>query len=256
MSQPPDLYQFTFSHYNEKARWALDYKGIPHRRISLLPGPHMAVIKKVTGGESSQVPVLRDGGEVIAASDAILEHLERTHPTPALFPADGEARRAALALARWFDEEVGPHVRCAFFFDILPDTRYAASCFALGHTPLKRAVYRAGFPATRVLMRRMMAIDDASAEAGRKRLAEALDRVVAEAGPEGYLVGERFSVADLTAASLLMPAVFPPGMEPALPEPESPGMARWRERWADHPGARWVRSVYARHRGRSAALPG
>lgn len=256
MTQPPDLFQFTFSHYNEKARWALDHKGIAHRRLSLLPGPHMGTVKKLTGGSSTQVPVLRDGGEIVAGSDAILEHLERSHPTPALFPADAEERRAAHALVRWFDEEVGPQVRCAFFFEILPDTSYAARCFTLGHGSLVQAVYRAGFPATRILMRRMMSIDDASAEAGRKRVAEGLDLVVAEAGPEGYLVGGSFTVADLTAASLLMPAVFPPGVEPALPEPQSPGMASWRARWADHPGAGWVRSIYARHRGSSAALPG
>jgi hypothetical protein len=28
----PILVQFRFSHFNEKARWALDYKGVPHRR--------------------------------------------------------------------------------------------------------------------------------------------------------------------------------------------------------------------------------
>jgi glutathione S-transferase len=26
------LYQFEGSHYNEKARWALDLKGVPHER--------------------------------------------------------------------------------------------------------------------------------------------------------------------------------------------------------------------------------
>ena len=28
----PVLYHIEVSHYNEKARWALDYKGIPHVR--------------------------------------------------------------------------------------------------------------------------------------------------------------------------------------------------------------------------------
>ena len=38
----------------------------------------------------------------------------------------------------------------------------------------------------------------------------ALDRLEAELQPSGYLVGERFSVADLTAAALLAPVVLPP----------------------------------------------
>lgn len=33
------LHPFPASHYNEKARWALDLKAVPHDRVSLLPGP-------------------------------------------------------------------------------------------------------------------------------------------------------------------------------------------------------------------------
>ena len=40
----PLLLQFTFSHYNEKARWALDFKRVPHVRRSLIPGPHSRVV--------------------------------------------------------------------------------------------------------------------------------------------------------------------------------------------------------------------
>ena len=42
------LYQFPASHYNEKVRWALDLKGVPHDRVSLLPGPHAPRMKRLT----------------------------------------------------------------------------------------------------------------------------------------------------------------------------------------------------------------
>ena len=35
MTRPPVLWHFPISHYNEKARWALDWKGIPHVRRAL-----------------------------------------------------------------------------------------------------------------------------------------------------------------------------------------------------------------------------
>ena len=38
-----------------------------------------------------------------------------------------------------------------------------------------------------------------------------MDKLEADLQPSGYLVGERFSVADLTAASLFTPLVAPPG---------------------------------------------
>ena len=40
MGDRPVLWQLQISHYNEKARWALDYKRIPHVRHSMLPGFH------------------------------------------------------------------------------------------------------------------------------------------------------------------------------------------------------------------------
>jgi glutathione S-transferase len=41
-----ELYDFTFSHYSEKARWALDYKGIPYTPRHLLPGFHLRITRK------------------------------------------------------------------------------------------------------------------------------------------------------------------------------------------------------------------
>jgi glutathione S-transferase len=34
------LWHLEISHYNEKVRWALDYKSIPHVRKTPLPGLH------------------------------------------------------------------------------------------------------------------------------------------------------------------------------------------------------------------------
>ena len=78
-----ELLQFRHSPYNEKVRWALDLKRVPHRRRSLLPGPHMGVVKKLTG--RTQTPVLvTDAGEAIAGSAQILDWLERRYPEPCL----------------------------------------------------------------------------------------------------------------------------------------------------------------------------
>lgn len=45
------LYQFTFSHYCEKARWALEYKGIAYQPVNLLPGSHLRTMQKLTPKE-------------------------------------------------------------------------------------------------------------------------------------------------------------------------------------------------------------
>jgi len=56
MSDDLELFQFRYSHFNEKVRWALDHKALSHRRTDLLPGPHASTIKKMTG--QTQTPVL------------------------------------------------------------------------------------------------------------------------------------------------------------------------------------------------------
>jgi glutathione S-transferase len=110
-----DLYQFKRSHYNEKARWALDYKRLPHTRHSLLPGPHKLTVTRLSG--QAQVPVLRHGRKIIAGSARIIDYLEQLVPEPALYPPEGPTYpepRAAVALrwaARWADHPGADWVR-------------------------------------------------------------------------------------------------------------------------------------------------
>ena len=104
-------------------------------------------------------------------------------------------------------------------------------------------------------MRRDMRIDAAGAERGIARAKEALDLVAKRAGRDGYLVGDAFSVADLAAAALLSPAVFPKESAGAVVEPRSPVVKRWLERFADQPGVESVAGIFRKHRGTSAALP-
>ncbi|TMA52559.1 MAG: glutathione S-transferase family protein [Deltaproteobacteria bacterium] len=245
----PELHQFRFSHFNEKARWALDFKGVPHVRRSYLPGPHMLPITRLSG--QRQVPVLRVGREIVVGSDRIIDYLETRHPAPRLYPPSEGAHRRALELQQWFDAEIGPTIRRAFFFDFLVDGDYAARAFTQGQGMALATIYRALFPVTRVIMRRDMQIDADGAARGRDRAREALDLIARTAGTDGYLVGEQFSVADLTAAALLSPTVFPPECPAGVPEPRAPGLRTWLARWADHPAVAWINRIYARHRGRS-----
>ncbi|MGH7789257.1 MAG: glutathione S-transferase family protein [Candidatus Binatia bacterium] len=248
----PLLLHFQFSHFNEKARWALDWKRVPHRRRALLPGAHLIPVRRLTG--QRQVPALGDGGRFIPGSAAIIDHLEQRHPEPPLYPRDAAERARALELQRWFDDHVGGLLRAAFFFHVLPDAGGAADLFSGGRSPGARALYRAVFPLLRIVMRREMDLTPERAARGLARGAEALDLVATQAGRDGYLVGGAFSVADLTAAALLGPAVLPPQYPYRPPEPYAPALTAFVARFADHPGAAWVRTTYARHRGVSAEI--
>lgn len=96
-------------------------------------------------------------------------------------------------------------------------------------------------------MRKGMRIDEEGARLGREVVKEALERVSLVA--DGYLVGDKFTAADLTAASMLFPAVHPPGFPYDHPKPISGAMQEWLDLYSGHPGAEWVRAVYRHHRG-------
>lgn len=80
MSDVPTLWQVDVSHYSEKARWALAWKGVEHRRRSPPPGAHMIVALWLTRGAGYTFPVLSIDGRQIADSTAIIAALEERYP--------------------------------------------------------------------------------------------------------------------------------------------------------------------------------
>ena len=255
MSTPPDapvLWQMRFSHYNEKARWALDHKRIPHRRRSLVPGAHALRAKRLWGGATT--PVLELDGEFIGESSAIIAELERRWPDHRLYPEDPEERSRALALEERFDTELGPYCRGALFDAVLPYPEEMMEA-TVGHFgAATRLASRAMYPLTRRILQKRLVEDIGGGELCRRKTIEGLDRLEAELGGGEHLVGGSFGVADLTAAALFSPLVSPPGYSYPLPDPWPPPWQQFRESLAGRDGYRWVEETYRRHRGDSAAV--
>jgi len=248
----PELWQIRFSMYPEKVRWALDYKGVPHIRRSLLPGPHVLTLMPRFGQKA--MPILRHDGHVLKNSAAVLDYVERTWPDPPLYPGDQQERVRALEIQKWFDDEIGPALRRAAFFEWLPHTEYAARVFASGCPEWRQKLYVFAFPGIRAVMRMDMQISSDGAEIGRGLTRKALDFVATHSVKTGYLVGNRFSVADLTAATVLQATCLPPEYPVQASKPRPAGWERWLERWKDHSGLDYVRRMYRHYRGQSYAL--
>jgi glutathione S-transferase len=252
-----ELLQFRHSPYNEKVRWALDLKHVPHRRTPLLPGPHLPRIKKLTGGTSSATPVLLNNGEAIRESAAIVDWLEARYPEPRLVPADAAAAAQARAIATRFDDDIGPRGRRAVLAALLQSPTYFAAVFGAGHGALVRAAYALTVPLAAPIVRKGNGITgDASVADGHAAFEEGLAFVAERAAATGYLVGTTFTLADLTAASMLAMCVDPPASPMAKPQPMARAFATLVQRHARHPGADWVRGIYARHRGARADFNG
>jgi glutathione S-transferase len=253
----PVLYHLEISHYNEKVRWALDYKGVPHERRAPPPILHMFWALAMT--RRPTFPVLRLNGRAIGDSTRIIAALERDYPEPPLYPADPEELRRALELEEFFDEELGPNIRRYLFNQALEELEPREFVEgAMGNYPGPfKTMMRATSPVAQRMLRVRYGISADSANAAQAKVGAAIDRVEQELGEHGYLVGDRFTVADLTAAALLFPLVRPPEAPYMFqfngPVPE--GFQRFRDGYAGRLGFRWVEDVYRRHRGISAAIP-
>jgi glutathione S-transferase len=247
----PVLWQLEISHFSEKVRWALDFKQVDHVRRSPFPGMHIAIALWLTGGEAKTFPILQIDGRTIADSTGAIAALEEYEPEPALYPADPAERERALALEDYFDEQLGPHSRLLPFYELLSDPDLFAELAAnsvpgpLAKAPALVGGYARGY--TRI---RWGAGNDEAAVSARAGIVAALDRLEAELAANGgdYLVGESFSVADLTAAALFYPIVGPEG-GPIPPEQPMPaGFEQFREGLSARPGFAWVEETYRRHR--------
>src|SRR5207244_7566826 len=198
--------------------------------------------------------VLGPAGREIADWTRIIAALGKAYPDPPLYPSDDADRRRALELEDFFDHELGPHIRRLAFHLLLPHANTVVAMFSQESGRGSRMAYRAAFPMIRVVMQKAMRIDEAGADLGRAKTVAALDRVARELGPSGYLVGDRFTVADLTAAALFSPLVAPPEFPYQLPQRIPQAMSDFRESLATRPAFLWVLEMYRRHRGPSAAV--
>jgi len=247
------LWHIELSHYNEKARWALDHKRIPHERRVPMPGLHGFRAMVLTRGAQRRLPVMKLDGRRIGDSTAIIAALEKYAPEPPLYPEDPAQRARALELEDWFDEQLAPPLRRFVWYHTLPDTDATAASLFTTPSPVRERLLRAAAPVVRPVVRRDYDVTDEASARAREQVVAAMDRVEAELGPSGYLVGDDFTVADLTAASLFTPVLAPP-QRPYVPQTVAPPIQELREELSARPGGEWVAEMYTRHRGESAEV--
>lgn len=247
----PVLWQIEISHYSEKVRWALEYKGVDHVRRAPLPGSHIPIAFFLTRGAQPTFPVVQLDGRTIGDSTAIIAALEARYPEPALYPSGSQERLRALELEDWFDENLGPHARLLPFHELIQEPELFAEIAAASVPgPLSKAKPVIGAYARAYTSLRWGANSAEDAERAREGIVAALDKLEVELarGDGEFLVGDQLSVADVTAASLFYPIVSPPE-GPLPPEsPSPPALDRFRAGLNDRPGFHWVEETFRKHR--------
>jgi glutathione S-transferase len=94
------LYRAEWSTNCERVGLALAHKGIEAQSV-LIEYSNRRPVESISG--QGLVPVIEDAGAVIHDSVAILRHLDRRTPEPALFPAAPDRRAAVDLFIEWFE---------------------------------------------------------------------------------------------------------------------------------------------------------
>ena len=242
------LITIPMSHYCEKGRWALDAADLAYAEDGWVPGLHLAAILP---RRAQTTPVLVTGGATLRGSDVILDH-GIAHGAGALMPADTREREDVARWLRIADTRLAPASRRWYYSWALADGSLLAAMARVGVPGWQRAAVAGALPAIAALVRRRFSVDARTRRESAERAAEVFaeaDRARPAGSP--YLVGDRFTAADLAFAALAAPMVLPDAYGPpgALTIRDVPSAMRAEvERLREEPCARAVLTVYARHR--------
>jgi glutathione S-transferase len=239
------LVTFGTSLFCEKARWALDWHGIAYEEISWPPGLHQ-ILAKGCGAKATTLPILLDGKEVIQGSGAIIDWADQRSQDRNRKLTLGDA----LKIECRADDVLGVHVRRLAYAEMLPRFPHMAKPGLFRNaSPSHRMIGNMMWPVTRRAMMQKYEITPEAAAESRAKLEAELDWLESQlADGRAYLVGDRFSRADLTVSSLLAPFACP-GEIPAFRESVFPdALVADSERWGRRPLMRWVAEQYEAHR--------
>jgi glutathione S-transferase len=215
-----DLITIPISHYCEKARWALDRAGIAYRERPHLQMIHWVAVRRAGGGRTA--PVLVCGGKIFPESADIVDFADARAPAGRrLFPEDPDLAAEVRALERDFDARLGPHGRRWMYNEIRGHRGLVMAYGVTGIPGWERRALRVGYPVVTRVIDRYLDITPATAAQSKVEV-EAVFDAVAERLADGrrYLVGDRFTAADLTFAALAGAVLMPPEYSVPLPQPD------------------------------------
>ena len=251
MSPSRILYQFPISHYCEKSRWQLDVKQLPYHAVNLLPGPHRLRTRLMAGGNT--LPVLRDGKRVIGDSTRIAYYLEKHYPAASLLPEGGESRRQVIELEQQFDR-YGVAVRRWAYGLTLDQPQVMQVFFGAYHLPgWLTGLYA---PLLKRILKQAYGIRPQVMAATAERVREGLALIEAriKGDVDRYLVADRLTLADITAASMYAPLLSIPATPwGALTPQQAPTEVEAQLRpLRESLGGQWVLRRYQQDRAQPA----
>lgn len=241
------LLTIPYSHYCERARWALDYCGINYIEAGHAPFFHAYHNRKA--GAQRTVPALVTPEGVINGSDRILTFADRHDPAQSvLYPATDE--RSIRSWESRFDQSFGIKSRVWAYIYLQQEPELLHDILRQGSS-FEYALLKPMIPQLLKTIVRLYKAHPQRLKAVENELNTYFDQcdfMLQDQRP--FFMGSQFSAADITLCSLAGALLFPPeyGFSyPALknyPEAMQHQILQWRER----PVGQYILRMYANHR--------
>jgi len=211
------LITIPMSHYCEKARWGLERLGLPYHEERHLQVFHYPRTWWVSRGPN--VPVLIDGKQVISDSTRILRYLDRyAHNGNRLYPDDSALRATVEQWEDRFDEELGIESRRWVYYHMMPEPVSALAIATQGVPAMEKILAPLAFGLIKRMISKVLYATEEKVRAGvdlSRNIVAETDALLADG--RRYLLGDRFTAADLALACMLAPFVMPPNYGIRLP---------------------------------------
>lgn len=246
----PRLVTIAFSHFCEKARWALDLGSVDYDEIRTLPLYHVPVVLWNTrGGRGTQAdrhssrwstPVLvTPEGRRLTDSKRITKWVSETVPGLDLHP-EAEVDRLEAEF-----EQLGVDTRRVAYHAVLNRPEVALALVADNVDRWQAITFRWTRPLISRLLEKGLGLRDDRVRRSIERIRGTFDEVGRRLEGRRYLVGDRFTAADLTFACLAAPILCPTRAEgyaaslPPIDELPSAVQSLCRE-LREHPAGRFA----------------
>ncbi len=237
------------SHYCEKARWALDRAGVDYVEEGHAPILHYVFVYPRT--RSKTVPVLvREGQPPMADSTEILRWADTQLPEhERLFPTAHDA--AVSELENTFDLELGVATRRLAYCHVASSKALFAASFLDDLRGVERIAVEKGEAVMRRLLGKAFNVSDRAEERMRKKVQGIFDDVATRLDGGSYLVGNRFTAADLTFVSLANP-ILAIGQDIARIDAAAPAFGALVRHFRETPAGGYATRIREAHRSTPA----
>ncbi len=259
---PWRLITIRISHFNEKARWALDRCGHAYDEDPYMPLLHnrgtVPVLLRHRAGAADKIstrfstPILIADGRVLADSSEISAFASEraADPSKQLY-FHPEARE----LEAYYSGRFGADTRRLVYWYLLPHRDLLLELAARNVGRRQARLFAAVLPLGIRLLRKALAIDEVHAMRSRDNVLAEFERVgerLADGRP--YLLGDRFSAADISFAalgSIVLMVGQHEGYGAWLPPAEraSPEFAQLATTLRETVAGKWILQMYAKERG-------